>query len=249
MITYKIDGEIKTIARTGFPLNYRDVYVWVTAGHVIEGIEELAASSAEINAAWIDPEGRIPISIEDRASIKVNKRGIDVGFLSFRQNEISALIAGGIEFLDETVWENAEKATRRAEGFYIVGTPEQLVKDHSTHGGRSATIDYGIPAMPIAHIDHQPDCEPRAFWEQREAFYGQIVKFEMYRDLIDSIVAMSGGPVFAVRRTETSDIRYHLIGIQSAWLKESRIVRATPVEALDIMMAEIYERLDGQANS
>ena len=67
---------------------------------------------------------------------------------------------------------------------------------------------------------------------------------------VTSIKGMSGGPVFALQHVANGKLRYWLVGVQSSWLPDKRIVAVCPAPLLGHTLlltmhvpAEILEQL------
>ena len=55
---------------------------------------------------------------------------------------------------------------------------------------------------------------------------------------------------FSIERTQDGQFRYHLFGIQSAWLPCSRVIRAVPIwQVEDLIRQGMAHMLDGFGES
>jgi hypothetical protein len=70
----------------------------------------------------------------------------------------------------------------------------------------------------------------KAFWNDPEAFYGQILPFvEGSKYQPASLQGMSGGPLFSLERDPSDRIRYRLFGIQRSEDRDERLIRVEPI--------------------
>jgi hypothetical protein len=63
---------------------------------------------------------------------------------------------------------------------------------------------------------------------------------------VESVVGMSGCPVFKINTLEAATKKYWLVGIQSSWYQQARVVRITPVEVLVDALENAIERGIGE---
>jgi hypothetical protein len=72
-----------------------------------------------------------------------------------------------------------------------------------------------------------------------------------YAGVVDDIDGMSGGPIFTLKNVG-NEWRYFVIGIQSGWYPDSRVIAACPFAslgaALEEIVMEVHLKLDEQKN-
>lgn len=59
---------------------------------------------------------------------------------------------------------------------------------------------------------------------------------------VESVVGMSGCPVFKINTLEAATKKYWLVGIQSSWYQQARVVRITPVDVLVDALEQAIDR-------
>ena len=69
-------------------------------------------------------------------------------------------------------------------------------------------------------------------------FYGHLD----WNDSLDSIKGMSGGPVFAFRRTKKG-LSYWLLAVQSTWLRDTKEIAACRIRPLAEEIANIIRKI------
>ena len=66
---------------------------------------------------------------------------------------------------------------------------------------------------------------------------------------VDDVVGMSGGPIFRIATKAGTQKKYWLVGIQSGWYANSRVVRFCPVDAFVAALDELVEERAGAAGN
>jgi len=224
---------------TGFLLRVEPLHYWITAGHVVDEIARLDVRSAR----WADGYGfgvadSIPVDFPSLPKFSFDREGIDVGIVKLPENTADLLKANpGIAFLDRRGWYGNDNAN--PFGYYLVGVPDEhhhRVIDGPNHGMMYADIKYPIATLPVERLD--PETETDEFFASKEAFYGRLLEVELPGlGKVVSICGMSGGPILSLENASEGHFKYRLFAIQSAWRKESRILRATTIEVLDEIFA------------
>ena len=241
-VAYLSDGAPAHTVFTGFLLRIGALDLWVTAGHVIDVIQQLLGNPKVriVRAGLLDgyqQEGATTIPVPlDNLPLFSAEPALDFGVAFLRRAYVAPIIANpNFRPLTPIVWQNHESI--QAEGFYIVGVPDEWVevRDVGTQPGRilrKGTMS--IACIPVERIQPAPGQEPEEFWGHSGAFYAQLlpVQYDDGQPLGD-IAGMSGGPVFSIHRTPEGQFRYSLFGIQSAWLRSKRIIRATPIARVE----------------
>jgi len=198
-----------------------------TAGHVIQELDTLIADPGvhiegaclldgwSIGAVNHDP---IPFDLvgAPRVFIHDDADGLDFGFIRIRPYYQRLLETNGIEAVDEQRWRNLHQV--RFSHYGVLGIPEERVtKNLRTAGGETQVSSTADPFyIPVTWVDDAPDeflnttC-PR--------FIGRLPDVLP----IESVVGMSGGPIFGFW-VENGSTKYCILAIQSAWRKDHRII-------------------------
>jgi|GEM_PF-3352913 len=241
---------------TGFIFQYKNMHVWLSAGHVVEEMDKIVALPRDrvFGLGWIDGVNTtdaqtIPMSFDTLPRARINRDGLDLGVVWLRENTVGFLLSRPDEnvFLNPTVWGGVDDVN--PDGFHLAGAPTTLVELNPV--GRDAThhefqLNAALVTLPVERIPREPK-EPLSFWSHPHAFYGRLVNSDLFQSQVPSIKGMSGGPVFALSRVDAG-IRYHLVGIQSAWLPQNKTIRATPVADVAEILQETYHRLSSDSH-
>lgn len=248
-VIYEVNDQLHLSLATGFLLCYQDVLMWVTAGHVLKGIGGLFTSElyAVRSTHWLDnggPEGAksIPVDFHNLKKAAEVNADFDIGVVAFGQLDGKAVWENcNNQWATDQIWKNNHLA--KPDGFYLLGYPEEWSKmEISTIDGVYRCKPSGtFVCIPLERIEPKPAQPPRDFWDHPGWFYGRILPVT-YDDgqQLRSIEGMSGGPIFSVEATPDRQFRYRLFAIQSSWLPESRILRATPIDRVVELMDKAY---------
>jgi len=233
---------------TGFLLYHREVLLWVTAGHVVDKLDEILSNpnTDVLRMRWLDGceiPGAESVVVHNRDLMMFSacEQGMNFGVVAIAGLDETNIVNGGrVLVMTEQIWKNLHLA--QPEGYYIVGYPKEWLevrKERLTDNQVRGSAIANLACVPVERIDPPTAGQPESFWDDSEAFYGQILPFA--DDLTgqpESIVGMSGGPVLSIERDLDGNLRYRLFGIQSKWLPRSRKVRAEPIHKVVAMMNE-----------
>lgn len=218
---------------SGFLLEHGGVQFWVTAAHCLDALRMLH-SDVEcdvIAARWSDrfdvsAAAVIPTDLDHVLSLSVSRRPPDVGVVLPRLNAQQLLRANpSVAPLSACT---APEPGHAHVGYCIVGLPsERIDSSVSETNDNWITSWNGQVACITSHLDlpADHDCVAQDFWGDQDCMYGHIDCGEV----LDSIVGMSGGPVFSVSR-QGDQWSYRLVGVQSAWMPHEQIVRIARIE-------------------
>lgn len=238
---------------SGFLLELGNMFMWVTAGHVLEEIEAICGMSSysSVRIGWADnsesiPAARIPFDFASTPKFKHNKDGIDIGWLVPHGLALEALRKepNNVPFT-EPAWRNIT-AEYAILSMYLVGCPREAVRPAVIPDLSRDPITIAMPTsrLRLRKIDPRTDEDPKDCWDKSDSFFAEIVpEGAPSTVMLSSIIGMSGGPVIALSERPDKKIAYHLVGIQSAWLPESRIIRATPISLLVEPLVAAYEEV------
>lgn len=244
LVSYKSKGQEHHSFFTGFLLDYKNLLLWITVGHVVDQIVQiLLHDSVEITRIrWADGcelsgAESIPVHKSELLgkTFSIKNTSMDFGAIAISSlAEINIRKNNRSIIMDERVWKNIHLS--KPDGYYVLGFPEPWFSV-SPLPTSTSSLKYmaraNISCLPVERIipDHQR--EPTSFWGDTEAFYGHIVPFlDSPEGQPETIVGMSGGSLFSIEQDENSQIRYYLYGIQKDWLKNQKIVRADPIHRI-----------------
>ena len=232
---------------TGFILNHKENFLWLTAGHVIENITAvLSSTNFSLSVIrWLDGYDvagaeSFPVNVANLRMKSWVSEGLDFGVIAFSDLEKQIISANkNISVMNEKIWKNLNKAS--PEGYYVIGYPRiwNIYKETPIESNkvlRSIKADLAcLPLEPISPVANAED----PFWDKKNAFYGKIIKYPDLEDFrIDDIVGMSGGPILSIERTSESKFAYRLVGIQVKWKPEMKIICAEPIESIALALSK-----------
>ncbi len=223
---------------SGFLFGHRDHLFWMSAGHVIDKIENfLRGNSNKLIIRWFDfyPDenaGSIPINVKSIRMKSWSSINLDAGFIEIGFLEgLNILQNNSMKLLDVQICKNIDNA--QPEGYYLIGFP-RAYNNYSENPQsnnkilKSLGADYAcIPLERIIIPNNDPNQE---FFENPDAFYGQLLDKQLApNNYIDNINYMSGSPIFSIERTQEDRLLYRLFGIQIKWLPMTRRICAEPI--------------------
>ncbi len=178
------------------------------------------------------------------SSVKRDK--VDVGLVWLEEYDRAALTHDRLVAFDERAWDGIADTPFSLR--YLLGYPKEWREDRFTKLGGLVTLKTDAPfaCVPILEILECDACvEPAEFWGHQDCIYGRIpVPSVDGPNRLDDIEYMSGGPVIGVI-PRGGRFEYRLLGLQSAWLPKSGIIRAVRIElvkeAIDDVVTQ-YER-------
>ena len=239
----KVQGDVGHEFYTGFLLDYKDVLLWITAGHVIDRINGILSNQNvdTFQIRWVDQcdtpgADSIPIG---RTLYCYSATELNIDFGAIR---IQGLEADNIRACDENkpltegVWMGPDRA--HPEGYYVLGYPKEgfETREGVDPSGREwGVAEAKLACLPVERVEYEDRHRLRGsaqWWNKTDSFFGQIRPFtDVAIKQPEDIKWMSGAPVFSVER-EPGGIRYRLVGIQSSWVKSVRQIRAEPIHGI-----------------
>jgi hypothetical protein len=243
-----VKGELQQVVYSGFALYHAGCLVWATAGHIVDQVIQIRArlDAKILRAAWLDNcsvigAGAVPaIDFKNTPLLTGTPFGYDVGAASLRLAEL--MLAGNpdLNVMYEEGWRN--RANAKAEGFYLLGFPSDWITDRIDPAAKSieARVSAELVCVPVERVDPPDDAQNNPFWSHPNAFFGRVMHATSNSYMaLDDIDGTSGGMLLSIERTDTGGMRYRLFGIQSAWLRSSRTLRAEPIEALAALLEAV----------
>jgi hypothetical protein len=227
---------------TGFLLLHGDELLWITAGHVVEEIDQILEShDFHVSVMkWLDgfdvPGAEtVPVHRENLQSKSWKSEGIDVGVALLSPLDARNLLANKELFpIEETIWMKLAEAS--PEGYYLLGYPRawnQFEERPAPDKKVLRSITANLACIPVIEIIPSDDATPESFWSNPTAFFGKIIEYPDVPSFdVDDLHGMSGGAIVSVERDPDGRIRYRLVGVVSKWLRSESIVRAEPIKEL-----------------
>jgi hypothetical protein len=197
-----------------------------TAAHCLEGRIRVARSLTPLRADQ---------GVEGTRGLRVIRMGrhanrdLDVGFV-----EIADPLCPELS-LDQFTSAGTEQSLAR-----FIGYPSAMVERVSVDG-KPRSIALTAASFGTSFIERTED---RLFFNYPEAVqrYDLATKTQIESQLPPTPHGFSGGACFSVREAESSvaSLEYRLLGIQSAWLPQSRRLCVVPIERWLEMAADDF---------
>lgn len=232
--------EPRFTAYAGTIICIRDMVCFLTAGHIVRGLDETIRSNRVTihSAVLADPFGwrrisnhPIPFDLINapRFFIDDENAGLDFGLIALRANYVRLLAANGITALFEENW--VHQPGLSFDGYLMLGLPSEFVSDRLS-SSRLATVS---PTMfRVQSLDSPPEGTRKT---QYPRFIGQLD-----RDLpLNSIDGMSGGPIFGIKFGPP--MRYWVVALQSAWRQDVHVVFGCLLPVLAFLVTEWTEQV------
>ena len=254
-ISAEIEKQVQSAFYTGFLLDAEEQLVWVTAGHIIKVIEEVL-SREDITVKemrWMDDyqvSGAESVLVHDRQLITghLDADGIDFGFIGLSSLDAANIRQNpDIETMPADCWQGTHDL--QSEAYFLFGFPGEWCKMERIplSGGRYANrVNADVSIIPVTKAERPEGPEVAEFWNDPGAFYGQLLDFtDTAGGQPTDIKGMSGGPLVSVDRDREHGLVCRLLGVQSAWMPDSRVIRVEPMERVFEAIERRLRETDG----
>lgn len=214
-------GEQQPFSYSGCIISQGDHWIWATAGHCFANLKEAEPHLAEgtLECSLVDYLGSsathksspVPFNPMQFQPQWLDRDGIDFGYVVLPPVVQQCLSANGVLPLCEVT--QAPTSIAEFEGYSLVGIPDAWRKPVDVQGkfGGSTIRACLLPIGEISNVGNR--------------LQGRI----LHKGALDSVVGMSGCPLFGYR-TQDGSLTYELVGLQQSWdTKET--VYVTPWKA------------------
>jgi hypothetical protein len=227
-------AEERALVFSGFLVKAGGVWFYVTAGHILRDIRKSLARGDTFDVWRLDDQtagnsfggAAIPYAFEIERWLVVEDEeiGLDYAVVLLEPYYCQQLKAGRAAPIDKVAW-----GDHVAEHDYwaLVGFPSESIAYD-----KKSIITGRISLMPL-----EPVAEPTGAGRKAEnQFYARI------KDLgnVTDIVGMSGGPIFSLKKVDGA-WKYKVIGVQSGWYPDARIIAACPFASLGLELEKLVE--------
>jgi len=242
-IGYLLRDKPYNFYASGFLFSYQEYFLWITAGHVIKDIEELFQNNGYDvkHIAWIDnneinipsKHNTIPFDYSQTKKFYIDDDTMDLGVVRLKGLHLQTILRNSSNrWFTKESWRNNNLSN--PEGLFLVGYPDEtkVCRNIEESDGNYSVSKISCISIPVERIARKESDENK-FWNFPDCFYGKVLPIT--KDgctILNDIRGMSGGPILGVETKADGKINYRLIGIQSSWLPESKILRATPIESV-----------------
>lgn len=231
--------EEKIFVFSGFLVLIADDWFYVTAGHILRDIQLVVQAGASFSTWRLDDQtagnrfngAAIPFEFDlnDWIVIENQEVGLDYAAVKLDNFYRRALAVGGAEPIDSAAW--SDHVTEH-DYWVLMGIPSETVTYDS-----KTIIEAKIVLAPL-----QPALPPRNSSNVSENyFFASII--EGVPDIISDIDGMSGGPIFSLTEVEGKWF-YNVIGVQSAWYKDSKVIAACPFSTFAAELEKLMAGLE-----
>lgn len=210
---------------SGFLVEVEAVWFFITAGHVIKQIREAMESGAQFDMWRLDDQtagkhfreggAAIPydFKLDEWLEIEDEQEGIDYAATPICGLYRMQLEAGGAIPVRSDAWRYHDPTTRY---WAMIGMPhEKVLYDNVSVISASIVIVPLIPTTPPEAATHKG----------ANLFYARLADDAIH--VVRSVEGMSGGPIFAIEKLD-GEWKYWVIGVQSRWFPNSRVIGACP---------------------
>jgi hypothetical protein len=228
----------KALVFSGLLVDIKGDWFYVTAGHIIKDVQKSLEAGGTFDIWRFDDQTAsnrfngmaIPYSfeIEDWIVLEDSETGLDYAALPLRDLYRQGLMAGDASPIGRAVWGNhiAEYDFRA-----LVGIPSEFVEYD-----KETIITARFVIAPITPIKRPTSTQKKS----QNLFYSKLA--DGSEPIFKDVDGMSGGPIFALKKVDGIWM-YWLIGMQSAWYPESKILVACPFSFFGQMLEEVVNTL------
>jgi hypothetical protein len=245
----KPSDEERFIACSGFVMSFGKMWFFVTAGHILNALDEgIAAKRISITSCcFADYFGEgakfkmpLPFSYEAAKKGHIDDRGIglDIGLIYLSPLFREAFKKNSIIPICEADW--IDLHTVQIAKFYLVGFPTEIVNQQTPTAPRGQSIVGNVRqvALPVRQITDRAEI-PSHLIVPNSVLDWFIGKIECAK--IDDIDGMSGGPIVGFSVEPDGSGRYWYVALQSAWFKSERIILACPLPIFAAIVSQLFE--------
>ncbi len=231
---YTPPNSMEEVAKlfSGFVIAIDDVWFYVTAGHVPRAVQAGMEAGGQFDVWRLGDQAArgpfshgIPFDFDFDQWIVLDEQaiGLDYAALPLRNLFREALERGKVVPLTKNAW--GDHVTEHDQ-WVLVGVPAESV----AHDGDSI-LTARVVGVALTTTDPPDGADAKA----ENQFYARLT--DASDKVLKNVEGMSGGPIFATKKDE-DDIKYTVIGIQSAWYKSDRIIAACPFSSLALGLEE-----------
>jgi len=239
---------------SGFLVEYKKLFLWVSAGHVIREIDQIQKSSniKFLKRHFLDQGDfsqsleSVPVELDDLRRFWIYKDGIDIGALVLTEYYVNIFASTpNNAFITKECWESNGSLTEK--NLYLVGFPkekEQLTTSRQPGNKRMYSLRAETRVIPCSPVTERIDGTVSDFWDKDACIYARLVPTAdgHIDDHVNDIKFMSGGAIFSLEHLDNGDSLFSLRGIQGSWLANNRIIRGTRIEVLQALLDGLIER-------
>lgn len=230
--------EEKTFVFSGFLIEVKGVWFYVTAGHILRDTRKALSQGATFDvwrlgdqtAGNLFKNSAVPFGFDiNRWGVIENEElGLDYAAAPLEEFYCRQLQAGGAIPITSDAW--GDHVTEHDQ-WALVGVPSETV----SYDGKTL-ITAKVVVAPLELVD-----APMAAGRKAEnQFYGWLKDGSV--GMVKDVDGMSGGPLFALKKIDGT-WKYSVIGVQSGWYKTSRTIAACPLSSFALALEELVSNV------
>lgn len=217
-------NQPSTLVFSGFVVEILGEWFYITAGHIIQNIRDAIAAGATFDTWRLGDQtaagnqfngAAVPYDFDDDKWLAFDDRqtGLDYAILHLPGLYRRQLEVGGVQAIGKKAW--SDHATK-SDRWVLIGVPSESV----TYDGKTI-VTASVLLVPLVPAD-----APSVAGEKsKNQFYARLAEpSDPYFRHPDGL---SGAPLFSLNYSDGRWL-YHVIGVQSSWYSESRVMAACP---------------------
>jgi hypothetical protein len=231
-------GKEKELVFSGFLIDADGVWFYVTAGHILRDIRKVVRAGGKFDAWRLTDLSAgnkfkhiaIPFHFDDTkwAVVENEELGLDYAAMPLDALTCLQLEAGDAMPISKIAW--GDHVTSHDQ-WGLVGIPSETVD----YDGKTI-ITGKVVVIPVEEEKTPPK---EAGKKAQNQFYGRLK--EDSAAIVKDIDGMSGGPLVAIKKVD-GIWKYSVIGIQSGWYADSRIIAACPFSSFALELEQVVQR-------
>ena len=220
---------------SGILISVDGVTFYLTAGHIlrdiVNGLQDrtisiVGAKLGDVFGASRITDYPIPFNLEPAAVFFIlnDDLGLDFGLIALTAYYLKLLAANNVTSLFPENWERQHQV--RYDSFIMMGLPQELTGENLTQAG---SLHVSPTLLVLDPIGKAVAGIPK---DTKGRFHARIPSELPF----ESIVGMSGGPIFGINCDDP--MRYWIVAIQSSWLEAAKEVFGCPIQTIGGMIRE-----------
>ena len=220
---------------SGILISVDGVTFYMTAGHILrdilKGLQDqtisiLGAKLGDVFGASRITDYPIPFNLYPAEIFFIidDKLGLDFGLIALTSYYLKLLAANNVTSLFRENWEKQHQV--RYDAFIMMGLPKEHTGENLAPTG---SLQVSPTLLVLEPIGKTVAGIPKDTKGRFHARISSELPFE-------SIVGMSGGPIFGINFDDP--MRYWIVAIQSSWLESAKEVFGCPIQNVGEMIQE-----------
>jgi hypothetical protein len=210
---------------SGFIAEVSGSWAFVTAGHILRRFDEAMVAGSKFSVWRLGDQtaakGRfkdtaVPFEFSKDEWLIIEREavGLDYAVIGLHEHFRRQLEAGGVTALDKTAW--APPTPSEDTQWALMGVPSESVR----YDGKTV-LTARFVVVRVFPADQPLEVDERA----ANQIYARLI--EGSEEVVSDADGLSGGPIFAVTKVD-DNWKYWVIGVQSAWYRERRLIAFCP---------------------